>query len=1373
MDGMLAPTETNGAFHVPSTSQLYFYVNTTPYELSNPAPDTTLLQFLRDQGLTGTKLGCAEGGCGACTVVVARYDPAISQVEHRSANACLQPLCGLDGCQVITIEGIGSVRHPHPIQERLALLHGSQCGFCTPGIAMSLYALLRNNPTPTLHDIEDGFDGNLCRCTGYRPILDVAKTFAQPAPAPEPVAASTCQHPPSNQPCPSTDEAGATGCSSASGCPALVDIEDLSPVHPLQGRTFQSYCPTSELAFPRELTQYAERWHAQRTTPELHVYRGDHGLQFYRPATLAQLLAIKHRHPTCKLLSGNTEVGIETKFKGQSYPIRAYVGAIPQLQVVTFSDTGLTVGANLTLTKLESVLKEAVDTLDASTTAVFRALLANLAWFAGRQIRNVATLAGNIATASPISDLNPVLVAGNATLMVESQADGTRSIPLREFFLGYRKTALKPNEVLVAVYIPYSEPNQHVQAFKQAKRKDDDIAIANAGLSVHLRPGQKAGQWVVQAACLAFGGMGPTTVQAKAAAEWLVGQTWDDSGTLDGLTHACRQELQLEYTVPGGMAEYRTALAMSFVFKFWHIVTDSLGLPTGAPTPSHPMVDIPRELSHGMQYYQMTQSPQGIVGQALPHLSALKQVTGQARYVDDIPKYQGELYGALVLAQHARARITAVDASALQSIKGVVGFYTHKDVPGSNCFGPVVRDEVIFAEEDVNFAGQIIGIVAARDQTTAQRAAKAVVVQYDVLEPVLTIDEAIAHQSFFDDAKVLARGDLAKGFERADHIFEGEYRVGGQEHFYLETQAALVVPKGEDDEYDVFCSTQNPTETQRFVASVLGVPLNRVVSHVKRLGGGFGGKESRTGPLMCSLAVASCHTRRPIRCMLDRDEDMVISGQRHSFLGRWKVGVTKAGKILALDIDLYSNGGHSRDLSVSVMERAITHVDNVYYIPHFRATGRVCRTNIHSNTAFRGFGGPQGMFMTESWIREVADQLGMPVETVQALNFYREGQTTPFNQPLTDWHFKATWDQVWHSAQYQARRQAIDAFNQTSRWKKRGLAIVPTKFGISFTTRFLNQAAALVHIYTDGSVLLTHGGTEMGQGLHTKMVQICAEELGVPVEQVHISETATSTVSNTSATAASASSDMNGMAILDACNQLNARLAPVRDRLPPGASLAAVAQAAYLDRINLSANGFYKTPDIGFDWATGTGQLYFYFTVGTAITEVELDVLTGDHVVRRTDIAMDVGRSLNPAIDVGQIEGAFVQGMGWCTMEETLFFPNGNLFTRGPGNYKIPGFRDTPRDFRVQILRNLTYTNLKTIRGSKGIGEPPLFLGSSVLFALRDALKAARADHNVDAPLRLHSPATAELLRLACQDPIVQACAVKPQAKAKPWALRV
>ncbi|KAJ1982432.1 hypothetical protein H4R34_001725 [Dimargaris verticillata] len=1371
---MLKPAKTNDTHQLPSSSQLFLYVNTTPYELSNPAPNTTLLQFLRDQGLTGTKLGCAEGGCGACTVVVARYDPVIRQVEHWSTNACLQPLCSLDGCQVITIEGIGTVHQPHPVQERLALLHGSQCGFCTPGIAMSLYALLRNNPTPTLYEVEDGFDGNLCRCTGYRPILDAAKTFAQPSSmaSSEPVASPACQHQAGGHPCRPNDQTGTTGCGRASGCHTLVDIEDLSPVHPLQGRTFEPYNPTNELAFPLELTQYAERYHTQLTAPELRVYRGDQGLVFYRPATLAQLLEIKHRHPTCKLLSGNTEVGIETKFKGQPYPIRAYVGAIPQLQEVNFSDTGLTVGANLTLTKLESVLKEAMDTLDASTTAVFQALLTNLAWFAGRQIRNVATLAGNIATASPISDLNPVLVAGNATLTVQSHADGTRSIPMREFFLGYRKTALKPDEVLVAVHLPYSEPNQHVQAFKQAKRKDDDIAIANAGLSVHLRPGSTSGQWVVQAACLAFGGMGPTTIQAKATAEWLVGQTWNDSGTLDGLVRACRQELQLDYAVPGGMAEYRTALAMSFAFKFWHIITDGLVKTNGATAP-HPMADIPREPSQGMQYYQMAQSPQQIVGQALPHLSALKQVTGQARYVDDIPKYQGELYGALVLAQHARAKIISIDASALQTIKGVVGFYTHKDVPGSNLFGPVVQDEVIFAEEDINFSGQIIGIVAAHDQTIAQRAAKAVVVQYDVLDPILTIGDAITHQSFFGDAKVLERGDIAEGFRQADHIFEGEYRVGGQEHFYLETQATLVVPKGEDDEYDVYSSTQNPTEAQHFVASVLGVPFNRVVCHVKRLGGAFGGKESRACPLTCSLAVASYHTRRPIRCMLDRDEDMMISGQRHSFLGRWKVGVTKAGKILALDIELYNNGGHSQDLSVSVMERAITHVDNVYYIPHFRAIGRVCRTNIHSNTAFRGFGGPQGMFMTESWIREVADRLQMPVETLQTLNFYQQGQTTPYNQPLTDWHFKATWDQVWHSAQYQARRQAIDAFNRTSRWKKRGLAIVPTKFGISFTERFLNQAAALVHIYTDGSVLLTHGGTEMGQGLHTKMVQICAEELGVPVDQVYINETASNTVINASPTAASASSDMNGMAVLDACNQLNARLAPIRDRLPPGASLTAVAKAAYFDRINLTANGFYKTPDIGFDWATKTGQMFFYFTVGTAISEVELDVLTGDHVVRRTDIAMDVGRSLNPAIDVGQIEGAFVQGMGWCTLEETLFFPNGSLFTRGPGNYKIPGFRDTPRDFRVQILRNLTYTHLKTIRGSKGIGEPPLFLGSAVLFALRDAIKAARADHNIETPIRLHSPATAELLRLACQDPIVQACAVKPQAKAKAWALRV
>jgi xanthine dehydrogenase/oxidase len=471
---------------------------------------------------------------------------------------------------------------------------------------------------------------------------------------------------------------------------------------------------------------------------------------------------------------------------------------------------------------------------------------------------------------------------------------------------------------------------------------------------------------------------------------------------------------------------------------------------------------------------------------------------------------------------------------------------------------------------------------------------------------------------------------MDEAFAKADHVFEGVARMGGQEHFYLETNATVVVPKPEDGEVEVFASTQNPTETQTIVAQVTGVPANRVVVRVKRLGGGFGGKETRSMQLTGILAVGANKARAPVRCMLNRDEDIITSGQRHPFLGRWKVGVSKEGKLLALDADIFANGGWTQDLSGAVVERALSHIDGVYKIPNVHVRGRICKTNTVSNTAFRGFGGPQGMFICESMMSEVADKLNMSVDKFREMNLMYEGDRTHFNQVLADYHVPQMISAVREEADFETRRAAVDAFNQRHRYKKRGLAMIPTKFGISFTAIFLNQAGALVHIYHDGSILLSHGGTEMGQGLHTKMCMIAAQELGVPLDAVHISETKTDSVANTSSTAASASSDLNGMAVKNACEQLNARLAPYREKFGAKASMSELAHAAYFDRVNLSANGFYKTPVIGYTWNVDVdkqtpeypGPMFYYFTQGVALAEVEIDTLTGDFSVLRADIKM-------------------------------------------------------------------------------------------------------------------------------------------------------
>ena len=558
--------------------------------------------------------------------------------------------------------------------------------------------------------------------------------------------------------------------------------------------------------------------------------------------------------------------------------------------------------------------------------------------------------------------------------------------------------------------------------------------------------------------------------------------------------------------------------------------------------------------------------------------------------------------------------------------------------------------------------------------------------------------------------------------------------------------------------------TANRSQSQSYIAQVTAVQANKIVSKVKRLGGGFGGKETRSIQLAGICAVAAKKTKRPVRCMLNRDDDIVTSGQRHPFLARWKVAVNKDGKLQALDSDVFANAGWSQDLSGAVIDRALTHIDGCYKFPNMHVRGRLAKTNTVSNTAFRGFGGPQGMFIAESYMSEVADHLGMPVEKLREINLYKPNEPTHFNQPLKDWHVPLMYQHVLSESNYHSRRESITSFNRDHKWRKRGLALIPTKFGISFTALHLNQAGALVHIYHDGSVLVAHGGCEMGQGLHTKMSMIAAEALSVPLSQIFISETATNTVANTSSTAASASSDLNGYAVFDACAQLNARLAPYREKLGKDASMHQLATAAYFDRVNLSANGYYRTPDIGYVWGPNTGQMFYYFTQGVAAAEVEIDTLTGDWTCLRADLKMDVGRSINPSIDYGQIEGAFVQGQGLFTTEESLWHrASGQLFTKGPGTYKIPGFRDIPQEWNVSLLKDVEWENLRTIQRSRGVGEPPLFMGSSVFFAIRDALKAAREECGEDRVLGLQSPATPERIRLACADPIVKRAEVKQE----------
>jgi len=1335
-----------------------FYLNGTKVELDAVDPEITLLEYLRGVGLTGTKLGCAEGGCGACTVVVSQRNPTTGKIYHASVNACLAPLVSVDGKHVITIEGIGSSKNPHPAQQRVALASGSQCGFCTPGIIMSLYALLRNHgPEASEAEVEEAFDGNLCRCTGYRPILDAAQSF--------------------NKKCGRSIANGGSGCCMENGgsCQGSVDGEDThgGQLNPTEKKftppSFIHYDKNTELIFPPSL-------HKHQFQP---LAIGNKRKKWYRPVTLEQLLEIKNAHPGAKLIGGSTETQIEIKFKSMQYPVSVYVGDIAELRQYSFHDDYLEIGGNVALTDLENICDEAVQHYGPLRSQPFKAIRKAIRYFAGRQIRNVGTPAGNLATASPISDLNPVFVASNSTMIAKS-LHKTTEIPMSTFFKRYRVTALPEDAVIAAMRIPVArEKGEYMRTYKQSKRKDDDIAIVNACLRVVLGDSS-----LVEAANLVYGGMAPITIQAKTATEYLIGKDFTDPKTLEGVMNSLEADFNLPFGVPGGMATYRKSLALGFFYRFYQDVLSNIE-EVSAQADREAIEEIERAISSGKKDHDASVAySQTILGKGNPHVAALKQCTGEAQYLDDIPAQKNELIGCLVISTKAHAKLLNVDARPALDLPGVVAWVDRHDVvnPQANWWGAPVCDEVFFAEDEVYTAGQPIGMILANTAQQAAAGARAVLVQYEELPAIFTIEEAIEKGSFFDHYRYIRRGDVEKAFQESDYVFSGTARMGGQEHFYLETQASLAVPKPEDGEMEIWASTQNPSETQVYAAHALGVQSNKIVAKVKRLGGGFGGKETRSIQLSTICAVAANKVKRPVRCMLNRDEDIMTSGQRHPFLGRWKVGVNKDGKLQALEASIFNNGGWSQDLSGSVVDRALSHVDGCYNIPHVSVEGRICKTNTVSNSAFRGFGGPQGMFICETFMEEIADHLKIPVDRLREINFYDAGEETHFNQALEDWYVPLMYKQIQEESDYAARRKAVDEFNATHKWQKKGLAIIPTKFGISFTALFLNQAGALVHIYHDGSILVAHGGTEMGQGLHTKVCMIVAEALQVPLSDVHISETATNTVANSSSTAASASSDLNGYAAYNACMQINERLKPYREKLGPKATMKQLAGAAYFDRVNLSANGFYRTPEIGYVWGPNpsdpslenTGKMFFYFTQGVTASEVLIDTLTGDWTPIRSDIKMDVGRSINPTIDYGQIEGAYVQGQGLFTTEESLWHrASGQIFTRGPGAYKIPGFRDIPQTLNVSLLKDVEWKNLRTIQRSRGVGEPPLFMGSAVFFAIRDALKAARKQWGEEDVLSLRSPATPERIRISCADPILKRSEVVPREGEKSFFISI
>ncbi|MEA2492054.1 MAG: xanthine dehydrogenase large subunit [Acidobacteriota bacterium] len=753
------------------------------------------------------------------------------------------------------------------------------------------------------------------------------------------------------------------------------------------------------------------------------------------------------------------------------------------------------------------------------------------------------------------------------------------------------------------------------------------------------------------------------------------------------------------------------------------------------------------------------------VGKNIPHDSARGHVTGESIYIDDMPPATNELYVDFVWSPYAHARIVSVDIEPARAMPGVAGVYTYRDLQ-HNAFGPVLHDEPLLAEEVCLFRGQPIVVVAADTRERAAAAKRAVAITFEELPPILTIEEAIAAQAFIGDPRYISRGDAAGALATAEHVIEGVFENGGQDHFYLESQAALVIP-GEHGALTVHSSTQHPTEVQHVIAHLLGLAMNQVVVVTKRMGGGFGGKESQATHPAAMAALVAQRTKRPARIAYDKDSDMHVTGKRHPFRNRYRAGFTRTGELVALDVDLYSDGGAYADLSPAVMARAMTHAENAYWIPNIDIRGTVCFTNNPPNTAFRGFGGPQGVATIENILQEIAHVLKKDALEIRRLNCYgiESRNTTPYGELVENNSLPRLFTELPERCDYERRMQAVRAFNESSATHLRGMALTAVKFGISFNTKFLNQASALVHIYLDGTVQVSTGATEMGQGVHTKISQLVADELGINVSRVRVMVTSTEKSPNASATAASSAADLNGSAAVDACRRLRARLAlvaaPVLGGIPENVAFAddfvfdrdrpetrldfqTVVDMAYKDRQSLGERGFYATPGLEWDWGPpGHGHPFLYYTMATGCSEVQIDRFTGELTVLRSDLLLDIGRPINPGIDRGQIVGAFVQGLGWVTTEELRYTVTGELLSHSPTTYKIPNINDLPKEFHAHWLER---DNPVNVRGSKAVGEPPLLTAISVWCAVKHALGFVS---NGDVP-KLRLPATNEeiLMRL-------------------------
>ncbi|XP_048382668.1 xanthine dehydrogenase/oxidase-like isoform X2 [Stegostoma tigrinum] len=1256
-------------------------VNGVLYDVSDTDPRTPLAPFLRFMlFLPGTKAMCFESACGCCAVLL-EYDDPINPGKKivKSVNSCLYPvgaLLSLKNHQVITIEAVSSFKESlHTVQKRLADYHGSQCGFCSPGFVIQMLALLKNNQTPSVQEVEDVFDGNVCRCTGYRPILDAMKSFAKDSD-------------PSLQ-------------------GSLIDIEDLK-ICPMTNQPCDQKFTTGPVEGGNTLL-YAK-----------------FGMKWYQPRTLEQLYDILEENPKelAKLINGDTSKGV---YKGVYFDVNIDVKGIPELYEVTMGPDGLKVFSNVTLTSLIDYLK-----LYSDQSPSYNALAEHLLKIANKSVQNIAGWAGNLMLKwyhrEFISDVFVIFEAVGAKLTIGNRNGRETYTPLE--FLSVKMEG----KVILCVEIPKLKENEAMNCYKVMPQTQNSQPYVSAGFWVQFKT--SSGSKLVKSFSMVYTGISDNFMHASKTEEFLKGRDITCNETLQGALATLDKEVIPDDVSPlFAKPEYRKSLALGLFYKFFLSLLDESQV---SPRNQSAICPLKRPVSTGKQIFSSREAIYPLT-QPIPKLNSYKQACGEIEYINDIYPLSKELFSVFCLSKVGNATIDNIDITRAENWNGAVKVFLAKDIPGANTFmPPPFQVEEILSSGRVLYAGQPIALCVGVSQHYALEMVDVIDVTYkDQEPPIVTLDDAIEKNSFYPlPGKGLIVGDPADAISKSPHHIEGEVRAGEQYHFHMETQVCRCTPT--EDGLDVQAASQWLDLAQQAVAGACGLPVKDVNITAKRLGGAYGAKVTRANLVACGSALAAHLLKRPVQCMMDLATNMKAVGKRHGYIFKYKVGFNDDGTLNGVIITYYcDNGSSPNDDEVSTY---FGFSDNAYKCKNWHLIPIALKTNRAAHTWCRSPGSKPNIFVIETILEHVAKFLSLDPINVKQKNLYAQGDITPLGFDLPYCSIRDLYSTQLKKVDVTGRLQAIKKFNADNRWKKKGLAVVPLKYCLDWTEGFYLCTVSI--FASDGSVIVTHGGVEIGQGINTKVAQVCAYVLGIPVDLISIKPTTAISSPNAGTTGRSITCELNCLGVKNCCEILKERLSPVKATLPPGTPWKDLVAACFKAKMNLTAQ-YWVSPDPN---SKGVPQYYSY---GVTVAEAELDVLTGENQINLVDMLFDCGESINPAIDIGQIEGAFVMGMGYWLMEKVIYDPDtGEVLNAGTWDYKPPFSKSIPINFNIELLKNAP--NPMGVLRSKASGEPPQCMSCVTLFAVKRAIEAARQDIGKDFYFPLSGPATVNEIQANC-----------------------